>query len=40
MSGWQTVYLDTVNENAPNLAAQFGADLLAGQRSAGDGNSS
>ena len=39
MSGWQTVYLDTVNEtNARALAAQLGSDLLPGQTSAGDEN--
>ena len=39
MSGWQTVYLDTVNEtNARALAAQLGSDLQPGQFSAGDAN--
>ena len=31
MSGWQTVYLDTVNEtNARALAAQLGSNLQPG----------
>lgn len=39
MSGWQTVYLDTVNEaNARALAAQLGSNLQPGQFSAGDQN--
>ncbi|MGE5149752.1 MAG: hypothetical protein ACM3II_06480 [Rhodospirillaceae bacterium] len=39
MSGWQTVYLDTVNEtNARDLAAQLGSGLQPGQISAGDEN--
>ena len=39
MSGWQTVYLDTVNEaNARALAAQLDSDLQPGQFSAGDEN--
>ena len=39
MSGWRTVYLDTVNEaNARALAAQLGCDLQPGQFAAGDEN--
>lgn len=39
MSGWQTVYLDTVDEaNARALAAQLGSDLQPGQFGAGDEN--
>lgn len=39
MSGWQTVYLDTVNEmNARAAATQLGSDLKAGEYSAGDEN--
>lgn len=39
MSGWQTVYLDTVTEaNARDLATQLGSDLQPGAVSAGDEN--
>ena len=39
MSGWQTVYLDTVNEtNACALAAQLGSNLQPGQFGASDEN--
>lgn len=39
MNGWQTVYLDAVNEtSARALAAQLGADLLPGAFSDGDEN--
>ncbi len=39
MSGWQTVYLDTINEaNARALASQLGSDLQSGQFAAGDEN--
>lgn len=39
MSGWQTVYLDTVNEtNARALAARLGSGLQSGQFSDGDRN--
>ena len=39
MSGWQTVYLDTVNEtNARALAAQLGSNLKPGQFGASDEN--
>jgi hypothetical protein len=39
MSGWQTVYLDTVTEaNARALATQLGSDLQPGQVSTGDEN--